>query len=539
MPKDQDKKQSRYSLLIIGDGLRAMGLAILVAFFAAALADFVYYYLAEVLGAFSEAALARDSLQLREHLFGLGLVLGLSAIVVPLTQAFANYLILKHSFPHENVLLAHFLKKTWLNKQRIKLSEVQARLEDDAIDFRLSLKNFILAVLEIPFIAFLLWRVLDMLPLEYIVLIFVLTLVNFFIANYRETRLAELEAESYVFRENRQSEITALATSSVNLRLTSRVEPRFKCWRGLFENWFADSGKQFLRLRVLKDSVTELSNYLLPLIILIFGALLVAKHEAKVGSVAAVLVLLPLLERFYQAIQKAVSEYRLLSELVPRLAFFYGDGEREGGVSVQVSEASPLLEISNLGYKLPDHEKYLIKDFNLQLEAGERVMLFGPNGSGKSTLLKIIAGLIEDYEGKIEIAGQNLTELDLLSWRNEFNFASQHAYFFPTSIDENIALGRQDIGDDLERLRNFVKLNEIQDLEQVNSSSGGEAQQLSLARALLRPQALLILDEPLNNLDSETVTVLLEILESYHGALLAVSHDPRLEAICHRQVKLQ
>ncbi len=166
-------------------------------------------------------------------------------------------------------------------------------------------------------------------------------------------------------------------------------------------------------------------------------------------------------------------------------------------------------------------EQPLIKDFSTRILRGDRVGIVGPNGCGKSTLLRLLLGEIKPDRGKI-VSGPRL----------EVGYFDQHRTQLDPekSVRENISPGsdyvnvrgqsRHVIG----YLRDFLFPYERAD-SPVKSLSGGERNRLLLARTFTRAANMLVLDEPTNDLDVDTLELLEDLLSEYDGTLLLVSHD--------------
>ncbi len=163
----------------------------------------------------------------------------------------------------------------------------------------------------------------------------------------------------------------------------------------------------------------------------------------------------------------------------------------------------------------------LVKDFSIRIQRGDRIGLVGPNGIGKSTLLKLMLGEIQPDKGSVKIG----TQLDIAY------FDQHRAQLNPewTAI-ENICDGgdRLDVhGENMHGIGYLQRFLFSPDRARtkVAALSGGERNRLLLARLLAKPANLLVLDEPTNDLDLETLEVLEQTLLEYEGTLLVVSHD--------------
>ena len=163
----------------------------------------------------------------------------------------------------------------------------------------------------------------------------------------------------------------------------------------------------------------------------------------------------------------------------------------------------------------------ILDDFSVKILRGDRVGIIGPNGAGKTTLLKILTGAIEPDNGTVKL-GTNL----------EATFLDQHRSLIK---DTDTVWETLSDGSDHIMVRGHPKhiISYIKDFlfeasqahSPVSSLSGGEKNRLLLAKTLAQPTNLLILDEPTNDLDTETLAALEEALENYAGCAVVISHD--------------
>ncbi|MBV1786513.1 ATP-binding cassette domain-containing protein [Marinobacterium sp. D7] len=199
--------------------------------------------------------------------------------------------------------------------------------------------------------------------------------------------------------------------------------------------------------------------------------------------------------------------------------------ERQGGARFNLEEAVKsgklVVELEHVSQSYEGRP--IIRDLTLAIQRGDRVGLIGPNGAGKSTLLKILLGELQPESGTVRMG----TKLEVAY------FDQLRGQLDPErSIIDNVSGGRESIeinGQNrhiISYLQDFLFSPE-RARTPVKALSGGECNRVLLARLFSQPANLLVMDEPTNDLDIETLELLEEILLNYEGTLLLVSHDRR------------
>ena len=183
----------------------------------------------------------------------------------------------------------------------------------------------------------------------------------------------------------------------------------------------------------------------------------------------------------------------------------------------------------------------ILQQVSLCVAKGECVAVVGESGSGKTTLLNAIAGYI-DYKGEILLAQKNLNALP--PWQRNCRYLNQRLYLFPhKSIAGNLMLAKPDASRE-EQLALLEKLKIAHLIDRYpHQLSGGEQQRAALARALIQPPDLLLLDEPFSSLDWQTREHIWHevksLLEALQITTLLVTHEPKeADFLAERQVRL-
>ena len=194
-----------------------------------------------------------------------------------------------------------------------------------------------------------------------------------------------------------------------------------------------------------------------------------------------------------------------------------------GSAKMQIEEAlrsgKIVFELENVTYQVDD--KLLVNDFSVQVLRGDKIALIGPNGIGKTTLLKLMLGNLTPTSGSVH-CGTKLEVAYFDQYRLELDPEK--------TVMDNLAEGKQEV---MVNGRSRHVLGYLQDFlfppkrarTPVRALSGGERNRLLLAKLFLKPSNLLVLDEPTNDLDIETLELLEELVDDYQGTVLLVSHD--------------
>jgi ABC transport system ATP-binding/permease protein len=167
-------------------------------------------------------------------------------------------------------------------------------------------------------------------------------------------------------------------------------------------------------------------------------------------------------------------------------------------------------------------ERTVVRDFSTRILRGDRIGIVGPNGAGKTTLLNLLTGVLPPDQGEVKL-GTNLAAITLDQRRETLDPDQTLKQALTGGSGDTVTVGGQN-----RHVVGYMK-DFLFGPEQANTPvgvlSGGERGRLTLARAFARPSNLLILDEPTNDLDLETLDLLQERLADYAGTVLLVSHD--------------
>jgi ATP-binding cassette subfamily F protein uup len=197
--------------------------------------------------------------------------------------------------------------------------------------------------------------------------------------------------------------------------------------------------------------------------------------------------------------------------------------EALGSVRLDVASGAPsgkiVAELTKVGKSFG--EKTVVKDFSATILRGDKVGLMGPNGAGKTTLLRLILGELAPDTGKVR-QGSNLQVAYFDQMRDALDLDA--------TLEDFISPGSEwiEIGNQRKHVKSYLGdflFSPARSNSPVRSLSGGERNRLLLARLFARPANVLVLDEPTNDLDIDTLELLEDLLQDYEGTVFLVSHD--------------
>ncbi|WP_049998211.1 ABC transporter ATP-binding protein [Halococcus sediminicola] len=192
----------------------------------------------------------------------------------------------------------------------------------------------------------------------------------------------------------------------------------------------------------------------------------------------------------------------------------------------------------NFGYD----DEHTVKDVSFDVPGGETVALVGPTGAGKSTVLKLLLRMYDVDDGEIRIDGQAIGDVTLSSLRQSIGYVSQDSYLFYGTVKENIAYGTFDATDEEiveaakaaeahEFIRNLPEGYDTMAGERGVKLSGGQRQRITIARAILKDPAILVLDEATSDVDTETEMLIQRSLDRLTEERTTFSIAHRLSTI--------
>ena len=300
--------------------------------------------------------------------------------------------------------------------------------------------------------------------------------------------------------------------------------------------------KQSMRLVLVNAFFSPTIIFLIGLssmIAIYYGGLLTFEKKMTVGGIVAFIMYVTNLTWPFASlgwissiIQRAAASQQRINEFL----------KRKSKIEDLSSIPCPLemgLQFDQVSFSYPDSETSVLQNISFDIQQGQTLAIIGATGSGKSTICSLLARHFDPTQGQVTIQNQPLPSYSLQHYRHQIAIVPQDVFLFSDTIADNLKFGVEQNDLSIEELEMTCKqahvLHNIQDFQEgfqtvlgergVNLS-GGQKQRISIARALLRKPKLLILDDCLSAVDTETEEIILEELqkEAATRATIIVSH---------------
>jgi ATP-binding cassette subfamily B protein len=278
-------------------------------------------------------------------------------------------------------------------------------------------------------------------------------------------------------------------------------------------------------------------------LVLFYGAFATQSGVLTVGGLTMFLTYIATLSRPINMLGMSIADVQRALTSAKRLFELLESGENvpEKADAISLEKVDGLVEFSGVSFTYPSGKKAL-KGITIRVRPGEKVLIVGPPGSGKSTLLKLLMRFYDPDEGVILLDGIDIRNIKLSSLRQHIGYVPQEPFIFNGPIAENIALGNPNVSlDDIVRAAKIAKIHDfIASLprgyetavgERGVDLSGGQRQRIAIARALVRNPKIVLLDDPVANLDAETEKALIEDLKEILKGKTALIVSQRLSLV--------
>ncbi|HOX13582.1 MAG TPA: ABC transporter ATP-binding protein [Spirochaetia bacterium] len=343
------------------------------------------------------------------------------------------------------------------------------------------------------------------------------------------------------------------AISAVNARLEMsfsgvRIIKAYACedkYRRFFRNVLEQRfGTELAvaKLEVVLHLIYQYIDYVAQVGIVFAGGLMAVRGEISIGTFYAfytylTLLIFPILD----IPQLFVSGKRAFVN-IDRLEEIARHPEPAAPGKPRAVDRLERVELYGVSFRYGDRAENSLTDICFSIGRGERIGVIGPVGSGKSTLVKCLLGLLPPSSGEIRVNGEDLRELDLVSYRARVGYVPQEALLFSGSLRENVDFGGESLSDEMfrtsveaaqmaEEIASFTDGERTVVGQRGVSLSGGQKQRMAIARAVARRPELMLFDDITASLDAANEERLMRRLDELSGDLSFVIVSHRLSTL--------
>ncbi len=312
----------------------------------------------------------------------------------------------------------------------------------------------------------------------------------------------------------------------------------FERWSGYHAKTLNSQQKIHLYSRILLV-IPQLLNGFMAIIILGLGGWRIIQGHLSIGGLVAFQSLLASFNAPLMTLIGAGNKLQQIKADIARLDDVQKHPE-DSRLTIEEAQAhqEPLkgqLELSNINFGYSPLDPPFIENINLNLQPGKRIAIVGASGSGKSTLAKLICGLYSPWSGEISWDNVPMTAISAATLSRSLAFVDQEVFLFEGTIQQNLTLWKKGVSFSIlesavhDSLLESVVLNRPKGLfsEVITAGanfSGGQRQQLEIARALVQEPAILVLDEATSALDATTEQGIMDNLKKRNCSMLLIAH---------------
>ena len=197
------------------------------------------------------------------------------------------------------------------------------------------------------------------------------------------------------------------------------------------------------------------------------------------------------------------------------------------------------IKFVNVDFKYPDTDEIILKRLDIEINRGDKFVIFGKSGSGKSTIFKVLMGFFSPNNGSILVNNTNIDTLDLAYYRNQIAYISQDTKLFDMTVLDNIKYNLDVSNTDVYNIMSKYNIHTIYErldkgLDTMagvdgNHLSGGQRQMVIILRALLKRPEIYLFDEPTSSIDPNTKIIIYNIIKDINATVLIISHDVEIK----------
>lgn len=321
-----------------------------------------------------------------------------------------------------------------------------------------------------------------------------------------------------------------------------------------WEESTGDIASKSLKSRVRFSSLSTISSFLTQfcsVLVIVVGVYLIRAGELTMGGLIAVNILATRsIAPWTQAAALLTNYQQMKIGLQSLNTLMAKEEERPAGKRfIRRPKFLGDIEFKNVDFTYPDEDKKALKNISFKIKAGERVGIIGQVGSGKSTLSAILMGFYEVESGAVFIDNLDIKQIDPVDLRHSYNYVPQEVSLFSGTVRDNITLSAPHATDEeIVKASNFGVVGALTDRHPLGLDlqvgerglkiSGGQRQSVALARAFIKKNPIILLDEPTNAMDHNTEMKVIENLKTATKGrtTIIITHKPSILIVVDRLI---
>jgi ATP-binding cassette subfamily B protein RaxB len=326
---------------------------------------------------------------------------------------------------------------------------------------------------------------------------------------------------------------------------------RYNAWKKCYSN-VTNQSISISKIKMWSSSLENLISGIEDILVLFIGATLIINESLTLGTLFSFIAFKSICSMQSKNLINKLYELKLLGIHLERLAdieFAEEEINIFGTPEYKNVKIKGQITLENIYFKHRGTKDYIFKDFSLNINSGENIVLVGKSGCGKSTLQKIMMGLLPIESGRILIDGIDIKHYGLNNFRKQIAVVSQSEKLLSDSILNNISFYKRPLNFEKVRIcsENAMIKDYIESLkmqyeslidEMSSTISGGQAQRILLARALYREPKIMFLDEATSALDVDTEKSIVKTLTSLGITRISIAHREETIKMADRIIRL-
>lgn len=368
------------------------------------------------------------------------------------------------------------------------------------------------------------------------IVVLILTPLFFFSAKMSLGNFMKNTHEMLEYNATLNGECFEIINGIEDIKILNGKSSHLKKFNDKLSKFVKSSLKQSKSMIIFMGNITFINNFASLLVLLVAG-ILILKGQFTIGLYTSFSLYIAKVFSSVQGIGSMGTMIKPVCLSIERLYELLDMEDENSGKNLYINEEIKSIKLQDIAFKYKSNTKNVLNNINFEINNGEKVLIKGENGSGKSTIIKLLLGLYTPVEGKILCNDIDMDTINNKSLRERIGIVSQSIFLFKGTVLDNILYGQtkkklKDVEELIKKLGLQEYINRLpkglatEITQNTSGVSGGQAQVIAFIRVILSNKDVIILDEPISNVDVETRDLILDILrdKDFEGTLIVVSH---------------